>query len=87
VVALAARSQWARQTIEGKETMQNYFDTLNAALEAEGLLNTWDCLWPPIAYGETRQYHVDDGSQYGHHVSIYRDERGRYERPIHYNKG
>lgn len=66
---------------------QNYFETLNAALASESLQDTWDCLWRPIAYGETRQYHVDDGSRYGRHVSIYRDERGKYERPVHYSKG
>ncbi len=65
---------------------QNWFDTLNDALESEDLLSTWDCTWAPIAYGETRSYHVDDGTRYGRRVSIYRDDRtGSYERPVHYS--
>jgi len=58
---------------------QNWFDTLNAALESEGLLETWDCLWSGIDYGETRRYYTDDEV-----VIIYRENDGRYERPIHY---
>jgi hypothetical protein len=65
----------------------NYFPTLNAALEAENLVDSWQCTWPPIARGETRQYHWDDGTRWGHWVSIYRDENGRYERPVHYSRG
>ena len=66
--------------------MQNWFETLNAALESENLLESWDCFWPAMVYGETRSYHYDDGSRYGRHVTIYRDEQGRYERPVHYAK-
>ena len=62
----------------------NYFPTLNAALAAEQLVDAWPCTAPPIAYGETRGWTWDDGSKHGHYVSIYRDERGFYERPIHY---
>jgi hypothetical protein len=29
----------------------------------------------------------DDGSRFGYYISIYRDERGLYERPIHYKRG
>jgi hypothetical protein len=65
----------------------NYFPTLNLALESEGLISAWQCTWPPISYGETRQFHWDDGTRWGHWVSIYRDENGRYERPIHYSRG
>lgn len=65
---------------------QNWFPTLNAALEAEGLLESWDISFPPICYGENRSYDFDDGSRYGHHVSIYRDCEGRYERPVHYRR-
>lgn len=64
---------------------QNWFETLSEALEAEGLEETWDCTWAPIAYDETRQYHVDDGTRYGRHVSIYRSDSGCYERPVHYS--
>lgn len=65
----------------------NYFDTLNAALESEGLLDAWDCSAPPIAYGETRAWTYQDGTRYGRFISIYRDENGRYERPVHYARG
>ena len=65
---------------------QNWFNTLNAALEAEGLLDSWDCFWAPIARDETRTYTFDNGTRYGHWVSIYRSDDGRYERPVHYNR-
>lgn len=66
--------------------MQNWFPTLNAALESEGLLETWDCTRPPIAYGDTARYVVERNGRF-HQVSIYRDEQGRYERPVHYDCG
>lgn len=66
--------------------MFNWFDTLNEALSAEGLLESWDCAWPGIAYGENRSWTWDNGTKYGHYVSIYRDSNGRYERPVHYNR-
>ena len=65
---------------------RNYFPTLNAALEAENLLAAWDCTNPPIHYGETRAWTYDDGSKYGRAISIYRNERGFYERPVHYSR-
>lgn len=65
----------------------NWFPTLNAALESEGLLETWDCCWSKIRKGETRSYTYQDGTRYGHYVTIYRDERGLYERPVHYARG
>lgn len=65
---------------------QSYFDTLNDALNSENLIESWNCMAPPIQYGETRSYDFDDGTKYGHHVSIYRDNRGMYERPIHYKR-
>jgi hypothetical protein len=66
--------------------MTNWFATLNDALTAEGLLAAWDCSSPPIAYGETRAWTWDDGSRHGHYVTVYRNERGLYERPIHYSR-
>ena len=66
---------------------RNWFDTLNSALESEGLIESWDCSWMPIRYGETRSYHYDNGTKYGRWVSIYRSENGRYERPVHYSRG
>ena len=66
---------------------RNYFPTLNAALEAENLLEAWDCTFPPINYGQTRAFTWYDGTSHnGRYVSIYRDERGFYERPIHYKR-
>lgn len=63
---------------------RNWFPTLNDALEAEALLAAWDCTSPPINYGEVRTWTWDDGSRYGRLISIYRNERGLYERPTHY---
>lgn len=65
--------------------MQNWFPTLNAALESEGLVESFP-FGANIGYGETYRYTFDDGSRYGHLVSIYRDERGMYERPVHYKR-
>lgn len=62
---------------------QAYFESLNEALAAEGLVD----LWPgrPVAYGESVRIHVEDGSRHGRVISIYRhDVTGRYERPVHY---
>ena len=58
---------------------QNWFPTLNAALEAEGLVQHWP-VGKNINYGQT----VDAVSG-GRYISIYRDERGMYERPVHYD--
>lgn len=70
-----------------RKAKQNWFETLNAALESENLLDAWQCNWRPIGRDETRQFTYDDGSRYGRAVSIYRDEQGRYERPVHYSRG
>lgn len=61
----------------------NYFPVLNEALAAEGLVGVWP-LGKSLAYGETFSFTFDDGSKNGHFVSVYRDEKGRYERPVHY---
>jgi len=65
----------------------NWFNTLAEALRAENLQDTWQIHFNPISYNETYTYTFDDGTKYGHYVSIYRDERGMYERPIHYARG
>lgn len=57
---------------------QNWFPTLNAALEAEGLVELWP-LGKNIGYGETAEVAVQ-----GRYISVYRETDGRYERPIHY---
>ena len=64
---------------------QNFFPTLSEALESEGIIHMWDM--SPIAYGQTRCHTYNDGTKYGHFISVYRDERGMYERPIHYKRG
>lgn len=68
------------------EPKQNWFDTLNLALESENLIEAWDVTSPGIAYDETRAWTWDDGSKYGHYITIYRDSNGRYERPVHYKR-
>ena len=65
--------------------MQNYFETLSEALESEGIAHMWDMR--PIAYEQTLSLTHDDGTRYGHYVSVYRDSNGLYERPIHYKRG
>lgn len=66
---------------------QNWFATLNEALVAEDLLDSWDgTIMEVIAYGETRRYTWEDGTRYGHLVSITRETNGLYERPVHYKR-
>lgn len=57
----------------------NWFNTLNEALEAEGLTDLWP-LGLNIGYNQEVNF-VKSGT----YVSVYRDEHGRYERPIHYD--
>jgi hypothetical protein len=66
--------------------MRNWFETLNAALEAEGLLDAWECTHAPIRRGQTVSWTWEDGTRYGHYISVYRAEDGRYERPVHYQR-
>ena len=63
---------------KGREMKVNWFPTLNDALESEGLVALWP-LGLNIRYGETRTAVAE-----GKFISVYRDERGMYERPIHY---
>ena len=63
---------------------QNKFNTLSEALDSENLGHAWD--ERPIAYDQTLSLTYNDGTKYGHYVSVYRDERGLYERPIHYSR-
>jgi hypothetical protein len=65
--------------------LENWFKTLTEALEAENISHMWPNT--PIAYGQTIGLTYDDGTKYGHYVSIYRDSNGLYERPIHYRRG
>jgi serine/threonine protein kinase HipA of HipAB toxin-antitoxin module len=68
-----------------KTPKKNRFQTLSEALESEGVAHMWDMR--PIPYGETVSLTYDDGTRYGHYVSVYRDETGLYERPVHYRRG
>ena len=70
-------------TIKG-HIMQNWFNTLSDALESENLSHAWDMR--PIAYDQTLSCTYDNGTKYGYYVSIYRNEKGLYERPIHYKR-
>lgn len=66
--------------------MKNWFETLNEALESEGLLDSWNPANAPMRYDTNFSYTYDDGTRYGHYVSIYRGSDGRYERPVHYRR-
>ena len=62
---------------------RNWFNTLNDALESEGLVSHWP-LGSNIGYGETVRHIIELPLGF-HLVSVYRDTDGRYERPIHYD--
>ena len=68
-----------------RQIKQNWFNTLSEALESENLQDTWELHYPALAYESNFTYNFDDGTRFGRHVSIYRDSRGMYERPIHYS--
>lgn len=65
---------------------QNWFESLNASLASENLLDAWDISMLPISYGETRQWTWQDGSRHGRLILITRETDGRYERPVHYQR-
>ncbi len=65
---------------------QNWFNTLNEALNSENLIDAWDPAFTPINYSQTKIWTHADGTRYGHYISIYRNEKGLYERPIHYSR-
>ena len=67
-------------------TKQNWFPTLNAALESEGLVHAWDIAFGPLAYGQTFDWTWDNGTRRGYYISVYRNEVGLYERPINYQR-
>ena len=64
---------------------QNWFQTLNASLESENLVNLWP-LGSNINYNQTVQHIVEDGDFY-RLISVYRNENGLYERAITYITG
>ena len=63
---------------------QNKFNTLSECLESENISHMWDAR--PLSYDQTLGLTYDDGTRYGYYVSVYSDERGLYERPIHYSR-
>jgi|TARA_R110000803_G_scaffold122915_5_gene190920 hypothetical protein len=58
---------------------KNWFETLNAALESENLVDKWE-MGLNISYGQTVSCICD-----GLYISVYRESDGRYERPISYS--
>lgn len=69
---------------------QNWFNTLNEALGSENLTEFWP-LGINVNYNDTVRLTVETGETYGKRqvpvyltVSVYRNERGMYERPISY---
>ena len=64
--------------------MKNWFKTLHEALDAECITHMWDNRHIP--YGTTLSLTYDDDTRYGHYVSVYRDNIGMYERPVHYKR-
>jgi hypothetical protein len=59
---------------------QNWFETLRAALDAEGLNDKWP-LGLNLSYGETARFVTPDF----YLISVYRSNDGRYERPVWYS--
>jgi len=62
-----------------RKVKQNWFLTLNEALQSEDLVNLWP-LGLNIGYGETTRFTTDCGRL----ISVYRETDGLYERPVHY---
>jgi hypothetical protein len=67
-----------------------FHKTLNDALNSVGLVDLWP-LGSNINYGETVRHIVETGEVKGKRqtpvlklISVYRDERGMYETPVHY---
>lgn len=61
-------------------TQRNFFNTLNEALDSENLVELWP-LGTNIDYNQNVSVVGNDDETF---ISVYRDERGMYERPIHY---
>ena len=62
------------------EVKNNWFPTLNDALESEGLVEVWP-LGLNIDRDQTESFITEDFR----HVSVYRSSTGSYERPVHYS--
>lgn len=71
----------------GITNKSNWFSTLNEALASENLMEAWDAAtFGGIGYGQTKTWTWQDGSKYGRYISIFRDNNGMYERPVHYKR-
>jgi len=68
-----------------RNSKQNWFSTLNEALESENLVHMWP-LGLNIEYGESAGTTFDDATKFGHYITIYRSSTGNYERPVHYKR-
>jgi len=65
-----------------RASKQNWFNTLNEALDSEELIELWE-LGTNIDYGQTVQIisETDKGTRL---ISVTRNNDGMYERPVHY---
>lgn len=59
--------------------MKNWFNTLNDALSSENLIELWP-IGTNINYDETVAI-----TSHNTYISVHRDARGMYERPVHYH--
>jgi hypothetical protein len=66
------------RVIDLNRTGQNWFHTLNDALDSEGLTEMWP-LGVNVGYDQT--VGLASGGRW---ISVTRDSTGRYERPVHY---
>lgn len=68
---------------------QNWFETLNASLESENLVDLWP-MGLNISYGENVRFTVEISPAIGRKkakyrlISVYRNDNGMYERPVSY---
>lgn len=65
-----------------KSQKQNWFDTLNDALNSEDLTEFWP-LGSNVQYGQTVSHIIGEGKEQ-RFISVFRENDGRYERPIQY---
>jgi len=70
-------------TLIQTEPKQSWFDTLNEALNSEGLGDYWD-IGLHIDYGQTVRLTTEDGKKNSLLISVTRSSTGSYERPVHY---
>jgi hypothetical protein len=59
---------------------ETWFDTLREALQSEGLEDLWT-MGLNVSYDENVRILTDCGRL----ISVFRNNNGRYERPVHYS--